>query len=368
MISSMFQVGNGIWGRVFAVPTDVVDKHLKLCGAVSLKVLLLLLRADSPMDTSQLAELLGQSPADIQDAVNYWVEHGIICRADTPPLREEAAAQQQPAAVAPAAAPITQTLIQVPASVPAIRSEERLPAGNKVVTLGRRRRLSMAEVNELASGDRGMRGLLGEAQNALARPLKPMETESIATIYASFELPADIILMILHYCISIGKPSITQIEKMASDWYTRDINTHERAEQELFRVSKQTEHENLIRQTLGIYGRRITEKEYTFFKRWMDELRLNTDLIRLAYEHTADAKGKLSFPDINRVLTKWHEAGVTTTLAAKNYIKDNANNTQTHAAKFAASKQKERAPEPTASYNMGHFEEILSGENIWDKT
>jgi len=364
----MYGVGNGIWGRVFAVPADVVDKHIKLCGAVSLKVLLMLLRAESPMDTAQLAELLGQSPADIQDAVNYWVEHGIICCIDTPP-QDEIPTLPEPVSITTATtapAQIISVSIQPPA--PTIRSEEQLPAGNKVITLGRRRRLSMPEVNELASGDRGLRGLISEAQSALARPLKPMETESIATIYASFELPADIILMILHYCISIGKTSVTQIEKMASDWYTRDINTHERAEQELLRISKQTEYENLIRKTLGIYGRRITEKEYTFFKRWMDELRLNSDLIRLAYEHSADAKGKLSFPDINRVLTKWHEAGVTSIDAAKKHIKNSANGAHNATSTFTSHKQKEKPAEPTPSYDLGHFEELMSSGNIWDKT
>ena len=350
----MYQAGNGIWGRVFAVPNEIVDNHLKLCGAVSLKVLLLLLRRGEPMDSGQLATLLGQSAADIQDAVNYWVENGIISHMDSPMPEAAPAALPEPVSVALADAPA------------AAQREEELPQGNKIVHLGRRRRLSMPEVNELAQSDRGMRGLLGEAQAAFARPLKPMETESIATIYAQYELPPDIILMILHYSISIGKISVTQLEKMAADWYARDINTHEKAEQELIKLTRQSEMENTIRATLGIYGRRITEKENTFFRHWMDELRINTDLIRLAYEHTADVKGKLSFPDINRVLTKWHENGIKTTQAAILHIKESAANTTAGTAAVSHAKSKEKPAEPKASYDLERFEEILSDGSIWD--
>jgi len=345
----MYQVGSGAWGRVFAVPSEVADKHLKLCGAVSLKVLLLLLRHGEPMDSGKLAALLGQSPADIQDAVNYWVEHGIISQVDEPSVH----AASTSSSVRTAPEPSVPVSSAHTASVALERLEE-LPHGNKIIQLGRRRRLSMAEVNELVACDKGMRGLLGEAQSALARPLKPMETESIATIYAQYELMPDIILMILHYCISIGKTSVTQIEKMAADWYSRDINTHEKAEQELFRLGEKSELDDTIRQTFGIYGRGISDKERVFFKRWTDELRMSTQLIRLAHERTIDMKGKLSFAYINAILDNWHKKGIKTPDAALLDIKD------------GSPKSKEKAGEPQASYDLGRFGEMVSSGNIWE--
>ena len=39
-----FSINLGMWNSVFAVPTQVVDQHLKLAGGVHLKVLLWLLR------------------------------------------------------------------------------------------------------------------------------------------------------------------------------------------------------------------------------------------------------------------------------------------------------------------------------------
>ncbi len=39
-----YAVENGMWRSVFAVPTELVDAQLKLCGEAPLKVFLALLR------------------------------------------------------------------------------------------------------------------------------------------------------------------------------------------------------------------------------------------------------------------------------------------------------------------------------------
>ena len=38
------KINLGAWNSIFAIPTDVVDKHLKLASGISLKVLLYILR------------------------------------------------------------------------------------------------------------------------------------------------------------------------------------------------------------------------------------------------------------------------------------------------------------------------------------
>lgn len=73
----------GIWGSVFAVPTQIVDRHLKLCGAAQLKVLLTLLRhSNGAMELSELAAAVGLAPGDTQDALNYWLACGVLYAQD----------------------------------------------------------------------------------------------------------------------------------------------------------------------------------------------------------------------------------------------------------------------------------------------
>lgn len=65
-------------GAAFAVPAAVVDQHLRLCGVLQLKVLLLLLRQGRAMSDQEIAAFLRQDPADIRDAALYWENCGLL--------------------------------------------------------------------------------------------------------------------------------------------------------------------------------------------------------------------------------------------------------------------------------------------------
>jgi DNA replication protein DnaD len=44
------------------------------------------------------------------------------------------------------------------------------------------------------------------------------------------KIPADVIAMIIEYCISIDKTSFRFIEKTAYDWFDSGIDTHKKVE------------------------------------------------------------------------------------------------------------------------------------------
>ena len=74
-----FSINLGAWNSVFAIPTQVVDQHLKLAGGVHLKVLLWLLRhAGNEIDITDISNTLGIGTADIKDAIQYWAAAGLI--------------------------------------------------------------------------------------------------------------------------------------------------------------------------------------------------------------------------------------------------------------------------------------------------
>ena len=80
----------GAWNSVFAVPTELVDRHLKLAGSVQLKALLWLLRhGGENIGEDALSDALGVSKADVADAMLYWQECGLLVRDEdgrfTPP-------------------------------------------------------------------------------------------------------------------------------------------------------------------------------------------------------------------------------------------------------------------------------------------
>ena len=62
-----------------AVPTDIIDKYLKLAPAASFKVLLFILRnPDGAADAEQIAMCTGLAVDDVSDCLLYWESNGII--------------------------------------------------------------------------------------------------------------------------------------------------------------------------------------------------------------------------------------------------------------------------------------------------
>ena len=345
----MYRIDNGIWSSVFALPCEIVDKHLKLCGALPLKVLLIMLRHSRPMDAQELAAMLGQSSGDIQDAVNYWIHLGIILQEGMPQL-SYTEAQAPVSTDMPEAAPVA-----IISKEPTRREEQN--GESKIIHLGKPRRLTISEIAELAQDDKGIQTLIDEAQSAFGRTLKPTESETIVSIYVRYEMPPDIILMLLHYCMSIGKSAMAYIEKVAQDWCERGIDTHERVEAEILRLSQQDESDRTMRSIFGISGRNITTREREFYLHWVDELGFKQPLIRLAFERTADQKGKLSFAYMNAILTNWHKKGIFTPDAAMAEIQSGAR---------GGEGGKQKGSEPQASYDINRFEELLANGSLMD--
>ena len=98
--------------RVFALPAEVVDRHIRLAGSAQLKVLLWLsCRGEGEFDPAACSAAIGLSPADCSDALQYWVACGLLRPAQMTAPQEDApgaGGQEEPynrAEERPAAAP-----------------------------------------------------------------------------------------------------------------------------------------------------------------------------------------------------------------------------------------------------------------------
>lgn len=71
----------GPWSSVFAVPTALVDRYIKLAGKEQLQVLLWMLRhGGEAVQPDLLAQALGMSLDSALDALDYWVQEGLLGR------------------------------------------------------------------------------------------------------------------------------------------------------------------------------------------------------------------------------------------------------------------------------------------------
>lgn len=284
-------------GAAFAVPAAVVDQHLRLCGVLQLKVLLLLLRQGRPMTDQEIGSFLRQDPADVRDAALYWESCGL--------LRSEGGEA--------AACPVNPETV-VAAPVRELAQEEP----RRTVVASDSRRFTRAECAELAAKDSTLLSLLHKAQEIIGCPLTSMDMQCLTALYAYYGLTPEFILTVMGYCRSIDKLNMRYVEKTAASWQEKGIETVPEAERYIDYLTQRRSNEGQVRSAFGINDRNLTTREREMIASWYGELGFGIDVIRLAYERAVENTGKLSFAYINKVLQNWHREGVRTAADAAN--------------------------------------------------
>lgn len=286
-----YTIDFGPWGSIFAVPAAVADRHLKFCSEAQLKVLLLALRqGQSPVDTAGIAGRLGLTETEVDDCLQYWQEAQLFTEGSAP----------QPEKAEPA-----------PAEPPKKTVEEG------VTTIRSRGHLSPGEVNALLREDKRFAGLAAELEKARGSVLSPSEREILAYLCGSLELTPEYLLVAAAYCRDRGKKKMSYLEKMVAGWLEEGIDTYEKAEVHIRRLTRQEDDEGRIRRLFGLPERALTAREKACINRWCGEYMTPDALIKLAYDRAVEATGKVSFAYIDKVLTAWTAKGITTVEAAE---------------------------------------------------
>lgn len=290
-------------GGVFAAPDGVVE-YIKLANGKAAKVIIYLLGNKLSKSVAETAEALGIGTDDVEDALSYWEQVGVIGRTER--SRPE---PQVSETVSPAAAPPREK--HTAADEKARPSETHEENATKMI--------SPKEIAERANSSKDIKFLFDSAQEALAKPLTYTEQRTLIWIHDYHGLGADLIMMIIEFCKSINKTGISYVEKIALNWTEKNIVTHEQAENEIHIMQNYWSLEGQIKSKLEM-NRVFTPKERALIKNWAN-MGAGIDLILFAYEKAADATGKISFAYMDKVLSGWADSGVKTVAQAKDLSK-----------------------------------------------
>lgn len=318
-----YSINLGAWNSVFAVPCSVVDNDLKLAGSVQLKVLLWVLRhAGEPFETKEIADALGIDRADVGDAMTYWRENGLVSEKDgvLSPVPAESGSPFRPDETEK-----TQPEPQ-PEAAPRVLSRPQKPDSEFVAQ-------RMEESKEIEC-------LMQSAQQILGRLLSGGDSATLLLIHDNYGLPSDVIIMLMQYAASIGKPNMRYIEKAALNWADGGVDTHEKAEERLRLLTENQKAWRTVEEAIGIAHRTPSRREAEFAPVWVNEWKFSMPMIREAYDRTIDGAGKYQTTYLNRILERWHKNGIST---PKQAADEDAERAVQRAAKSAGAKaDKER--------------------------
>lgn len=284
------QINLGQWKNVFAVPSSLVDQHIKIASEAQLKVLLYLLRhSDEETSEEQLAQALKLSVEEAQNAVEFWIERELLMKQDQ--------------ALTPASAP------QTNATVKSTAEEDKPKKAH--TTVSRAQRPDPMFVSKLLKENTILAGLLEEAQRVLQKPLSPGDTATLVMLYDTFGLPCEVIAMLLTYLASIGSANMRAIERYGIRWSDEGINTVEAAEQEIERMTSSREAWGRVSVLLGIRNvGNPTKAQMENADRWLNTWGFSDEMITEAYERCVNTKGEYNMSYTNAILKRWYEKGI----------------------------------------------------------
>lgn len=200
-------------------------------------------------------------------------------------------------------------------------------AGEEKISMpmvGERPVYSERDVLDAAGRDYEFESLRGEVQRLLGRNLNVEELKILLGFIRYLGLPGDVISLLVCYCKdrarqrgSLRNPSLRTIEKEAYHWAEQGIDTMEAAAAYIQSQNVRSSRLNRLMKLLQIRGRSLTAAEERFAASWL-EMGFQEDAIALAYERTCLNTGGLNWNYMNKILQRWHEAGLHTAEAVKN--------------------------------------------------
>lgn len=305
----------------FMVPRQLVENHLKLAGALQLKVLLWICGHDGYCESVEaVAEDLGATPTDVQDALQYWLCNDILYPCD-----------------GSAGSDTVAKTVTCECKITPIKPSQKAQKPNR------------SEVAKRGSESPEISWLFCEAQNKFGRSLSFAESSTLLWIVDTYGMSPAIVLMLIEYASSINQCNIKFIEKSAAQWFKNEIDSVEKAEEYLTKLEQNKNDWGKITHIFGIDKRKPTKSEEIYIDRWLHEWKFTSKMLQCAYDQCVNHTGKINFSYINKVLEQWFANG---------YKKPEDIDT-TPASKTTRSKLQSVSSMKETSYSMDDIENLI---------
>ena len=326
-----YSVNPAVFKSIFAVPTDIVDKHIRLANGDQLKVLLWILRnsTDNP-DIDEMCKALKINKSDASDYLQYWVLTGVLSENG-------------------------QTVVPIPE----VKNDEPVKEEKKPEIPVVPSKPSSREILERIEESPEIGHLFNEAQQMLGKTIGYDGQCTLLLLHDHYGLPTEVLFMMIDYCVSIGKSNYAYLEAVGKDWGTREVDTLEKAAEQISILKSANTVWKEFSQYAGITNPRPTVKQTEYLRRWNTEWKFSINMILLAYEEMANHTSKLSMGYINKILMNWHDKGFKTPADIEKATEEQKDKSK------PVAKSKNGIE---ASYDLGKFkEQSLHGELKYER-
>ena len=271
-----------------AVPTEVIDKHLKLASAASFKVLLFILRnPQGTVDAKQIIKCTGLSEEEVLNCLGYWESNSVIEVTAEKVTEENYSNSIGNAKIASA---------KVETEEKRVAKVKKLPTKKPTPSEIARRITEEPELEIIYTEAQSILGTFGYDTQGL-----------LLMLYDYYGFPAEVIITLLQHQKFEGKFSSSAIKNRAEDWAKRGIDTLELVEEELLALEKIQQAFLAIKDVAEFSGDVPTTRIAKFLRTWVVEWGCSEELIKFVLENN-----KKVLNDTNKTLKKYVQSGIKT--------------------------------------------------------
>ena len=193
-----------------------------------------------------------------------------------------------------------------------------------VIAPGERPQYSEQDVLQAMEQEDSFRLLRSEVQCRLGRSLNTEDLKILLGFTHYLGLPSEVVSVLISFCVdrarrrgNLRAPSLRTIEKEAYSWAEQGIDTLEQAAAFIQKQNNRHTQMYQLMDLLQIRGRTLTAAEERFANSWL-EMGFVSEVITLAYERTCLNTGGLNWNYMNKILTRWYDAGFKTVEEIRN--------------------------------------------------
>lgn len=257
------------------LPVSFFDKYLPTVNGDYLKIYLFGLKLcfeNQSQTDVEIADSLGVLKADVQNAWHFWEAEGLITVLDDGSVEFE--------------------------------NPEEMTFGAPVPAKKKTKNYDSVEFSEVFSSirdDEVFKGALQIVEASYPELLTQDDVMMLYDIVKVKQIPLELLMITLAHCLKIRKKSMKYIYKVVTENYRDGLTTPEALEQHFTKMEETGKYMKKVSKILKITGREFVEKEKEFIKKW-EQKQITEEQLKIAYEKTVMAIGKLSFAYMDKIL------------------------------------------------------------------
>lgn len=280
------------------IANSFIDDYMKNANEAQLKVYLYLVRSQSanhPICISEIADHFNHTEKEVIRSLQYWEKLCLLKLSYDTDSNISGICLLQPKQEHTPAPEITEQgacVVQLPFQ----QQEESVLCAPIKPTYN-------ADDIRLQKQDSDFCALLCIIEQYLGKPLSVADVKSIIYIHKELGFSADLIDILLEYCLERGKKELRYIERTAAAWYESNIRTVEDARTNASSYDKTV---FTIMKALGKFNT-PTLKETEYINRWRNTYGFSTEMILACCERTVLATDSHRFEYADGILKNWQK-------------------------------------------------------------